>query len=212
MLDHISVNYQSSIRIKGSKVLYFDPVEIKENRHDADYIFITHNHYDHFSPEAIEAVKKASTKLIAPASMDLDLEVLEFDPKNIILMQPHEVKRFNDIQFLTTPAHNLNKTFHPRENNWLGYEVILDKTRYYISGDIDNISHLLKIRPNIVFVPIGGHYTMNALEAADFVKALGPDYAIPTHYGFIVGQVEDGQVFKEALENTKTQVVLKAHQ
>ena len=41
----ISINARSSIRIKGTKVVYFDPFKIAEERHDADFIFVTHEHY-----------------------------------------------------------------------------------------------------------------------------------------------------------------------
>ena len=56
--DNISVNMNSSIRIAGSQILYFDPYEIKEQKNDADVIFITHEHYDHFQPESILNIKK----------------------------------------------------------------------------------------------------------------------------------------------------------
>lgn len=49
-MDNISINARSSIRIAGEKVLYFDPFKVAEEKHDADFVFITHDHYDHFSP------------------------------------------------------------------------------------------------------------------------------------------------------------------
>ena len=45
----IEVNTQSSIKLIGEKTIYFDPYLINNNYNDADYIFITHSHYDHFS-------------------------------------------------------------------------------------------------------------------------------------------------------------------
>ena len=44
--------------MESGKKIYIDPFKISENYGDADYIFITHDHYDHFSPEDIEKVKK----------------------------------------------------------------------------------------------------------------------------------------------------------
>lgn len=41
----------SCIRLEGSKTIYFDPYEIKNEPHDADFVFVTHNHTTHFSPE-----------------------------------------------------------------------------------------------------------------------------------------------------------------
>ena len=51
--DNIEVNTQSSIRIKLDKTIYFDPFKIEDERHDADIIFITHAHYDHFDINSI---------------------------------------------------------------------------------------------------------------------------------------------------------------
>lgn len=60
MVDNIEVNTQNSIRIASRVgVIYVDPLEISDDRHDADYILITHDHYDHFSPEDIRKVAKA---------------------------------------------------------------------------------------------------------------------------------------------------------
>ena len=59
IMDGITLNYQSSIRIeKNGKVIYFDPYKIESNSNDADYIFITHSHYDHYSEDDIKKVMK----------------------------------------------------------------------------------------------------------------------------------------------------------
>ena len=58
----IELIHHASIKLTGDKVFYFDPYNIKEKYHDADYIFITHDHYDHFDIEAINNVKKDDTK------------------------------------------------------------------------------------------------------------------------------------------------------
>jgi phosphoribosyl 1,2-cyclic phosphodiesterase len=47
-MDKISVNTQSSIKINGDKIIYFDPFKIEKETHDADIIFFTHEHYDHY--------------------------------------------------------------------------------------------------------------------------------------------------------------------
>lgn len=51
---NIQVNCNNSIKLIGSKIIYIDPYEIERESHDADYIFCTHSHYDHFSPEDIK--------------------------------------------------------------------------------------------------------------------------------------------------------------
>ena len=42
--NSIEINTQSSIKIKSEKIIYFDPYKIENEMHDADIIFITHNH------------------------------------------------------------------------------------------------------------------------------------------------------------------------
>ena len=54
----------SSIKISGNKIIYIDPYNIKEKTNDADYIFCTHSHYDHFSTKDIKKVKKEGTKIV----------------------------------------------------------------------------------------------------------------------------------------------------
>ena len=50
---NIKVLYHSSIKIESNINIYFDPFKIEVASNDADVIFITHEHYDHFSPEDI---------------------------------------------------------------------------------------------------------------------------------------------------------------
>lgn len=44
-LSNININEQSSIRIAGSKVLHFDAFKDEMESHDADIIFVTHEHF-----------------------------------------------------------------------------------------------------------------------------------------------------------------------
>ena len=72
-MENISVNTQSSIRIGGSAVLYFDPFQIAEETHDADIIFVTHAHYDHFDPDSIRRIMKEDTVFVSPAGMEKEM-------------------------------------------------------------------------------------------------------------------------------------------
>ena len=70
---NITVNTQSSIRIAGSKILYFDPFRITDEPHDADIIFITHSHHDHLDPESIDKIAREDTVFAAPSSMGQEM-------------------------------------------------------------------------------------------------------------------------------------------
>lgn len=64
--ENIEVFTQSSIRLKGREgIVYADPFRMREEPGDADYILITHDHYDHFSPEDIGKAAKADADKFA---------------------------------------------------------------------------------------------------------------------------------------------------
>ena len=200
MLDKITVYTQSSIHIKTDMNIYFDPFKMQDSPHDADIVFITHAHYDHFSPEDIAAVSHAETVYVIPASMRPQLRALSIAEERLIAMHPGEVTTVQGIVVEAVPAYNLDKPMHPKENGWLGYVVTVEGQRVYVCGDTDAIPEGAAVSCDIVLLPIGGTFTMDAEEAADFVARMQPHTAIPTHYGSIVGNTEDGMRFLRLVE------------
>ena len=200
-LANITVNTQSSIRIGGSKVLYFDPYLIPAAAHDADLIFITHEHYDHFEPESIAKLRKEETLLVAPESMKKKaLSESGMAEENCLFYQPGESFEAGGVAVETIPAYNKLKPFHPKGKKWQGYVVRMDDVRYYVSGDTDVNEEIRKVRCDVALIPIGGHFTMDKKQAADYIADLKPRAVIPTHYGSIVGNKTDGQDFRRRLE------------
>ena len=205
--DNIKINTQSSIRIELNKTIYFDPFKIENESHDADIILITHNHYDHMDIDSINKIKNDNTIIIAPKS--IESEINKIDVKDYIYLNPFDEINIDGINIKTIPSYNINKPFHPRENNYLGYIVTYDNISYYVAGDTDNTKEAQSVKCDIALIPIGGHYTMDASEATDLVKIINPSVVIPTHYGSVVGNITDGQTLKEKLSNTSIEVVLK---
>ena len=207
--NNIEVNIQSSIKIVLDKILYFDPYKIDNEIHDADYIFITHEHYDHFDINSINNVKNDNTIIIAPKSMEGSINKLNF--KDYVYLDPNEEININDYIIKTIPAYNIEKDFHPRSNNWLGYIITNNNIRYYIAGDTDKTKESELVKCDIAFIPIGGTYTMNVLEAVELIKIINPKIVIPIHYGSIVGNKEDGIKLKNNLSNTNIEVIEKIY-
>lgn len=202
MLDFITVNTQSSIRIQDDKVLYFDPFKITDTPHDADIILITHSHFDHWSPEDIRKVMKPDTILVCPQSLT-EAKSLGLSFQTVV---PNESYSVSGVNFRTIPAYNLTKPFHPKNEGWVGY-LLHSPTKgdIYIAGDTDMTAENQKVRCQIAFLPIGGTYTMNAVEAAELADIIQPEYVIPIHYGSIVGKPNDAVKFTKVLtENIKT--------
>ena len=67
-ISPFSINCHSSIRWDGAVTVWFDPFRVENATGDGDVIFITHDHYDHFSPEDIRRVMKPDAVLVLPES------------------------------------------------------------------------------------------------------------------------------------------------
>ena len=200
MLDNIEVLIHSSIKFSKDIIIYFDPYKINKDYHDADIIFITHSHYDHYSPLDIKKVIKDNTIIVCPE--DVKEELLKLDIKNIIEVVPNKDYEVLNIKFKTIPAYNINKNFHPKENNWIGYLINYNNVKYYIAGDTDITEENKNIICDVAFVPIGGTFTMDYKEAASLINEIQPKIAVPTHYGLIVGNKDDGIKFSKLLNNS----------
>lgn len=197
MLNKITVNIHSSVCIRSEKTLYIDPFRLSAAPHDADLILVTHSHYDHFSPEDIAKVTKEDTLFVFPVSMEKDVLAAGFDSSRVTFLAPGQSAVLLGVPVEAIPSYNTNKPMHPKANGWLGYLLTLEGKRIYICGDTDDIPEGRSVSCDIVMVPVGGTYTMNAPEAAAFVNALRPALAaIPFHYGSLTGTPADGETFK----------------
>ena len=198
MLEKIRLINQSALKINSDNIIYFDPFKIDENYNDADYIFITHSHYDHFSKEDILKIKKDSTKIIVTSDLYEECKKMGFF--EVIVVDQNKEYTIDNISFRTVPAYNINKDFHKKEYNWVGYIINIDNSILYVAGDTDNIPEIKNINCDIAFVPVGGTYTMDYKEASELIKEMRPRLAVPIHYKTVVGTTEDAYNFKKALE------------
>lgn len=200
MLDNIKCLGHSSIKIINNKVIYIDPYNLKENNNDADIIFITHSHYDHFSINDINKIKKDNTIIVITEDIYNDVIELNFKKDNIIKVLTNNTYTIDNIKFNTIPSYNINKNFHKKDNNWVGYLIEIDNIKYYIPGDTDLIDEAKEVKCDILFVPIGGTYTMDYKEASILTNISKPKIVIPIHYGSIVGNKIDADKFKELVD------------
>ena len=199
MLENIEVLYHSSIRINKEKIIYIDPFKINKNYNDADIIFITHDHYDHYSEEDIDKVINENTTIIIPEELLTKLLRKGINKNAIITVEPNKNYMVQGIKFETISAYNTNKTFHPKENGWVGYIIIINGIRYYIAGDTDITEENKQVKCDVAFVPVGGTYTMDFKEAASLINEIKPKIAIPIHYGSVVGTEQDAIDFIKLL-------------
>ena len=202
---NIELIAQNAIKIitKDGTTIYFDPFKLNnEFVNDADIIFVTHSHFDHFSPEDIRKIKNDNTKIVVTKDLYEKSVDCGFDESSILTVTPNNEYSFAGIEFKTIPAYNTNKPFHKREYDWVSYIAKIDDKIVYVAGDTDITNEALGVECDIACVPVGGTYTMTAKEAGELIKSIKPkQYAIPTHYHTIVGSKKDAEKFKKILED-----------
>ena len=210
MLENIEVLYHSSIRISKNKAIYIDPFKIDKDYNDADIVFITHDHFDHYSEENIDKVINENTTIIIPKELLTKILRKGINKNAVITVESNKEYMVQGIKFETIPAYNTNKTFHPKENDWVGYIITLDGIRYYIAGDTDITEENRKVKCDVAFVPVGGTYTMDFKEAAQLINEIQPKIAVPIHYGSVVGTKQDATDFIKLLHpNIKGIILMK---
>lgn len=211
MSENIRVYTQNSIRInEEEKIIYIDSFKMNEEPKDADFVLITHDHYDHFSPEDIKKVACEKTVLIVPKKMEKKAEELRPFVKRIETVSPSKEYEIDGLKFETVPAYNILKPFHPKMSEWVGYILVLNGKRIYIAGDTDVTNEAKSVKCDIALVPIGGFYTMDAKNAAEFINTIKPSVAIPVHFGSVVGSPKDADVFMKLVkEPVKTEMLIE---
>ncbi|HEY6953338.1 MAG TPA: MBL fold metallo-hydrolase [Bacteroidota bacterium] len=196
--QHIHWYGHASFRVEDNgKQLYFDPWKLRGALPKADIIFITHGHYDHFSPQDIDKIRDSTTILVAPGDVAKSLK------GNVVGVVPGEDYVVLGLNVGTIRAYNLSKQFHPKQNNWIGYCVTLSTgQRIYDAGDTDSTPEMRNVACDIALLPCGGTYTMDAKEAAAAANIFAPKAVIPMHWGDIVGTKEDVEEFRKYFKGT----------
>ena len=180
----------ASFRIAGDgTVMYIDPWKVPDQPHDADVVFVSHEHFDHCSGEDVAKVSKADTVVVAPPDAAGKLT----DAGTIAPGQNVTVK---GVTIDAVAAYNVSTAFHPKANQWCGAVVSIGDKRIYYAGDTDLIPEMSDLGEiDVALLPVGGTYTLDAAEAARACEAIGCKTAIPYHWGDIVGSGTDAEKF-----------------
>ncbi len=202
MIKNISWLGHDCFRINASKVVYFDPYQIQGGP-VADIILISHDHFDHCSPEDVAKIQQPSTVIVTEKDSAKKLS------GDVRVVKPGDTVRIDDVTVEAVYSYNTDKDFHPKKNGWLGFIVELDGVRIYHAGDTDFIPEMKDYRVDIALLPVSGTYVMTADQAVKAALAINPKIAIPMHYGAIVGDGNDAQKFRSQLEGKVDVVVLQ---
>jgi len=189
------------IKNSDNKIIYIDPYSINKEMEKADLILITHSHPDHCSIADINKIIKPNSRVVITADCQSTIMRTTI-PVKIEITEPGKEFDFGNIRIFSIPAYNKDKSFHPQDEDWVGYVIKLDEMVIYHAGDTDVIPEMQKLTGHkkngsqfVALLPIGGRFTMNVEEALEAVKIIKPNLAIPMHYGSVVGSKEDAEEF-----------------
>jgi L-ascorbate metabolism protein UlaG (beta-lactamase superfamily) len=228
---------QSAFRITtpGGKVIVTDPW-LKQNPltppeyknlealGKVDVLLVTHGHLDHFADAPALALMH-QVPMYGPGDMNQTVGVLGILPPNL-------VPRFNKSGTVS-PAPDIKVTAVHAEHSsvivWknattgkdevhpggepVGYIIELENGfRIYHMGDTGLFSDMKFIadyyKPDLVLMPIGGHFTMGPADAAYATREwLKPRFVIPMHYGANPLGKGTPDEFVRALGRTSTKVL-----
>lgn len=208
-LGHASVRIETD----GGQVVYIDPwSEVFEgDPGDADVVFVTHDDFDHYDPEAIDAVSTDETTVVAYA----DIDTADLD-RDVTTVGENEETSVAGIGVRTVPAYNRSdgehvddegNPFHA-QGEVVGLLLDFEGTTVYFPSDTDFLDEHTDIRADVFIPPIGGHYTMGRDEAVRFTESVDPDLVLPVHYDTFEPIETDATAFESDLEAKGYEVVL----
>ncbi len=186
----------------GKKVIYIDPYkgEPEEYKDLADIILVSRWHYSNCKLALIKKIKQENTVILGPR------DVISHTAG--ITAEAGKTWNFEDIKITPVDSYTINRPQPHPKGTGFGYLIEAEKKTIYYAGDSSYIPEMTKVKADIVILPVGGTFVMDAKEAAKAAEMIGPKLAIPSHYGSLMGSLDDAEWFKELLETKNIKVII----
>jgi len=205
-LEIYFIGHASLIFTYGGKTIHIDPTNMVGDYSKlpkADLVFITHEHFDHFDPKALEQISTDKTTIVSTPTVAKQC-------KNCIVMQNGDINTIEGLPVEAVPAYNIiherskGMPFHPKGTG-NGYVITFGDLRVYIAGDTENIPEMKALKNiDIAFLPMNLPYTMTPEMVADATKAFNPNILYPYHFS-----ETDTSRIADLLKNEKVEVRIR---
>jgi L-ascorbate metabolism protein UlaG (beta-lactamase superfamily) len=190
-------------KLKADKVVYLDPYQLASAQESGDVVCVSHEHFDHLSPDDLRRVVTQATTVVTIPACEAAVQALR--PRSVRVVAPGDRLEVAGVVLEIVAAYNTSKfrepgkPFHPKADGKVGFLVTLAGVRIYHAGDTDQIPEMVAARGvDVALLPVSGTYVMTAAEAASACRIIQPKLAVPMHYGSIVGSASDAEAFRQA--------------
>jgi len=112
LIDKLHWLGHASFVIRNGKVIYFDPYKIDATE-KADFLLITHEHFDHCSPDDIMKIVQPSTVIVTVPGNQPKLSSIAGQVSEIIFVKPGDTLMLKGIGIQVIPAYNIKQELPP---------------------------------------------------------------------------------------------------
>ncbi len=166
----------------------------------ADYIFISHEHFDHCDPfDVTRIIERTNATVVAPGeSLALLVDV---HPRRKVEVKQGDEFVLHDLSIKAVSAR------HPQSIDPVGYVLEKKGKSIYFAGDTYEFREMSDIDVDVALLPIGGTFTTDVLGAVNSLKKIKASFAIPMHFNTFEKIKADPQDFAQrARQSTKSAV------
>jgi len=200
------IDHASAVVEWDDTTIYADPAHAIEWFESPDFVFVSHEHPDHFNTGALNSILTDDTMFVATQTVFDKLDT-ELQGKTTV-MNNGDIQEKEDFTITAVPAYNIRADalqYHPQGvGNWYIFEK--DGFRIYFSGDSEDTPEMRALEDiDIAFVSMNLPFTMSVESAANAVLEFAPKKVFPYHYRW-KEWLSDIEAFKTAVETANNEI------